>query len=160
MNDKKLETVVSWARIVSALAVIVSLLYVGYEFRRTSALTSQEVDGILFERAQKANSTLVESSGIAEIVLAAARAPDEMSEADRLRYLAYQHNFFDSWEIAWNYHEDDILDVESWTTWDEWFAREAMLRPRFGWTENRHNHTGTGFRTHVDEVLSMTENGG
>jgi len=144
MNQKKLEIVVSWARIISALTVIVSLLYVGYEFRRTSALTSQEVDGILFERAQKANSTLVDSPGMADIVLAAARAPDEMSDTDRLRCLAYQHNFFDSWEIAWN----------------EWFAREAMLRPRFGWTENRHNHTGVGFRTHVDEVLSMSRSSG
>ena len=49
MNARKLQAYASLAEVVSAAAIIVSLLYVGYEFRRTGTLTSREVDVMLFE---------------------------------------------------------------------------------------------------------------
>ena len=154
MDGRKLHTYASIAEVVAALAVIVSLLYAGYEFRRASTLSSREADGILFERVREANRMLIESPGIAEIVVTAGRDPDALSEADRIRFLAYQHDFFDSWEIGWDYHEDGILDDETWSEWDEWFASEARRRPAFGWTDNREHFTGLDFRDHVDSVLS------
>jgi hypothetical protein len=90
------------------------------------------------------------SSRFAEIVVSAARDPGALSEADRIRFLAYQHHFFDTWEIGWYYHMDGILNDETWRGWDEWFTAEARRRPAFGWTDNRHNFTGLDFRAHVD----------
>lgn len=68
MNKDRVLIYASLAEIVSALAIVISLLYVVSEFRRTETLTSREVDTILFER---------------------------------VRYLAFQHVFFDTWETAW-----------------------------------------------------------
>lgn len=154
MDQNRLQSYASIAEVVSAIAIIISLLYVGYEVRRTSTVTSRQADLILFERSREWNRLLIESPGIAEIVVEAETAPDDMSEADRLRYLAYQHDFFDSWEIGWYYHADGILDTEAWLDWDEWFTREALARPAFAWTENRHHFTGPDFRDHVDRVLT------
>lgn len=110
MDRERLQTYASLAEVISAVAIIISLLYVGYEVRRTSTLSSREADVILFERGREANRILIESPGMAEIVVAAGTAPDRMSAPDRLRYLAYQHDFFDTWEIAWYHHADGILD--------------------------------------------------
>lgn len=153
MNERKLQAYASLAEVVSAAAIIVSLLYVGYEFRRTGTLTSREADVILFERSREANRLLIETPGLAEIVVVAETTPEELGPADRLRYLAYQHDFFDSWEIGWYYREDGILDAATWRDWDEWFTAEARRRPAFAWTENRRHFTGETFRRHVDSVL-------
>jgi len=150
MNKKNVQLYASLAEIVSAAAIIVSLLYVAYEFKRTETLSSNEVDLIVFERVRDANSMLVNNSELADLVIRASRQPDDLTEAERLRYLAYQHIFFDSWEIAWMYHEDGILEEPTWQEWDEWFIGEAKRRPAFGWTENRHNFTGEPFLRHVD----------
>lgn len=154
MDQNRLQSYASIAEVVSAVAIIISLLYVGYEVRRTSTVTSREADVILFERGRELNRLLIESPGLAEIVVEAETAPDDMSEANRLRYLAYQHDFFDSWEIGWYYHADGILDTDAWLDWDEWFTGEARARPAFAWTQNRHHFTGLDFRDHVDRLLA------
>jgi len=154
MNEKKLQTYASLAEVVAAFAVIVSLFYAGYELRRSSTLSSREADGVLFERVGEANRALIASPEIAEIMVTAERDPDALTEADRIRFLAFQHDFFDSWEIGWDYHKDGILDDETWNEWDQWFSSEARRRPAFGWSENRHHFTGLDFRDHVDGVLS------
>ncbi len=159
MDEKKLQTYASLAEVVSALAIIVSLLYVGYEVRRTSIVTGREADVILFERGREANRLLIESPGLAELLVAADSAPHEMSEADMRRYLAYEHDFFDSWEMAWSYRVDGVLDDQTWREWDDWFAAEARRRPVFTWTENRHHFTGADFRDHVDRILSGPRGG-
>jgi hypothetical protein len=138
MDQNRLQTYASLAEVISAVAIIISLLYVV----------------IHFERGREANRVLIESPGMAEIVVAAGTAPDRMPAPDRLRYLAYQHDFFDTWEIAWYYHTDGILDTETWLDWDEWFTRQARAAPAFAWTDNRQNFTGLDFRDHVDAVLA------
>lgn len=153
MNRERVQVYASVAEIISALAIVVSVLYVVSEFRRSATLTSQEVNVILYERTRAFEETLVESPDLARIVITAAAEPEAVPEADRLRYLAYQHIFFDTWEIAWDYHDDGILDDPAWDSWDAWFVSEAGRRPDFGWTENRHNYTNPEFVRHVDENL-------
>jgi len=88
-------------------------------------------------------------------VLLARQEPARLSEVDRLRYLAYQHVLFDSSEVAWIYHEDEVLEDATWVEWAEWFSAEARRRPVFGRVENRANFTGPGFRAHVDRILGV-----
>ena len=61
MNREKLQVLAAIAEVVSAIAIVVSLIYVGYEFRRTGTLSSNEVDTILFERVREMNGMLIEN---------------------------------------------------------------------------------------------------
>jgi len=144
----------SIAEIVSAVAIVISLLYAANEFRQSNTLSTREADLILFERVANENREIVSTPGLAEILVAASEDPDDLSPADRVRFLAFQHNFFDSWEIAWEYHHSGILDAETWEGWDAWFSKEARERPAFGWTENRDDFTGEAFRNHVEAQLA------
>lgn len=154
MNESRLRTYASLAEVVSGVAIVVSLLYVAYEFRRTSTVSSREAEAVLYERGREANRLRIESPGLAEIIVVAEETPESLSEADRLRFLAYQHDFFDTWEIGWDYHTSGILEDDAWASWDEWFSAEARRRPVFAWTENRHHFTGAEFRVHVDRMLA------
>ena len=153
MNEKRLQAYASIAEVISAAAIVVSLLYAGYEFRRSNTITSLDADLLLYERVQEANRHVIETPGMAEILVMADTAPSRLSEADRLRFLAFQHGFFDTWEIGWYQYSEGILDDDAWGSWDAWFTSEAKLRPTFGWTENRRHFPTDAFRSHVDSVL-------
>jgi hypothetical protein len=153
-NERKLQTIASFGEIVSALAVVVSLLYAVYEIRRTQTLSSRDVDEVLFASVQASNTLLIESPILADIIVEANRDSEGLSEAERMRYLAFQHIFFDAWEIAWSYHVDGILSDDSWEEWNAWFSLEATRRPSFGWSENRHHFTGPAFLDHVDAIVT------
>jgi len=155
MNERRVQLYASIAEIVSALAVVVSLLYVASAFRQTKTLTEREIDAQLFERVREANSILIENRDMAAIVLAAADDPASLAPVDRLRYLAMQHQFFDSWELAWGYHAEGVLGAEIWREWDDWFASRARELPRIAWVENRKHFSGAEFRQHVDRVVGF-----
>lgn len=155
MNHQRLQSYAAIAEVFGAFAIVCSLVYAGYELRRSTRMSSLEVDVILYEREREHNAVLFESPDMAQLVLVARAAPDDLLGADRLRYLEYQHDFLDSWEIAFAYHRDGILDRESWEGWDEWFTREMRSRPAFAWEENRYNFVPGPFMDHVDSALSV-----
>ncbi len=96
MNQSKLQTYTSIAEIVSAFAIVVSLLHAGYEFRHSSTLSSREVDVLLFERSGYANRMLIETPGLAEIVLTGRTNPEKLSGADWLRFETFQRIWFNT----------------------------------------------------------------
>ena len=153
MNERKLQAYASLAEVVSALAIIVSLLYVGFEFRRTRTMSSREADVVLYERLQESNRMLVETPGLAETLISWETSPEELSEADRQRFLAFQQIFFETWELGWYYHGDGILEESSWADWDRWFTAEARRTSVSAWNEVRDRFAGGSFQNHVDLAL-------
>ncbi|MDX1502799.1 MAG: hypothetical protein R3325_10590 [Thermoanaerobaculia bacterium] len=141
MRRERLQTVVSIAEIVSALAVVVSLVYVAHEFRRSQTLTSTDVQTALYERMLEMDRLLIESPGLAEVLVAADGDPEALAPADRRRFQAYEHIFYDTWELAWTAHTEGVLEEAAWQDWGGWFAAEARRRPPLGWTANRENHS-------------------
>ena len=153
MDSKKLQVYVSFAEVVSAIAVVLSLVYLGNEVRHASTMDSREADLLLFERVQRVHRLVIESPGLAEIIVTAEASPQDLAPADRLRYLTYEHEWYNSWEVGFNSHAEGILDDEDWRSWKEWFTQEARRQPRFGWVENRQHFTGSEFREHADSLL-------
>lgn len=73
-------------------------------------MSSGEADVLLYERVREANRLMIETSNLADILVEARNAPEDLSAAERLRSPAFQHNVFDSRELGRNQHEDGILD--------------------------------------------------
>ncbi len=152
MSRTRLETVVSLAEIVTALAVVASLLYAASEFRRSQTLTSTDVETLLYQRMLERDRLLIENPELAELQITAARRPEALSPAQMARFLAYEHVFYDSWELAWSAGRDGVLGEAAWNDWNGWFVAEARRRPRAGWTGNRRNHSD-GFVRYVEDRL-------
>ena len=152
MAERDLSTLKFTAEMISAVAIIISLLYVGYEIRQTQVLSQRSVDELLFARNQESNRVLIENPDFAEIFVRARRDPDSLSEAERVRYLAFEHNMIDNWEIAFYAHYDGVLSEEYWAEWDDYYRAQMQRRPRYAWTENRHLFVGP-FAEYVDEFM-------
>ena len=139
------------AQLVGALAVVLSLVYVASEFRQSQALSSSQLEEYLYGRVLEMNRLVIENPDLASI-RARARSSSDLSPSDSVRFLAFEHIYYDSWERAYDGYTDGILEPRAWAEWDEWFAAEARSRPRFGWTDNRRNFTGD-FAAYVDRML-------
>ena len=142
----------SVVQILSALAVVGSLVYAVSEFKRSETLNSRDVENTLYQRMLEMDRLLIETPDLAEIVAQATNDPDGLSPEGRVRFLAYEHIFYDSWESAWYYHRDGVLEESAWRSWNTWFLGESKRRPLLGWTGNRQN-TDSSFLEYVDAHL-------
>ena len=158
MRRISLQTTVSLAEIVTAVAVVVSLLYAVSEFKRSQTLTSTDVQTIVYDRMLEMDRLLIENKDLAEITVAAMEQPESLTPADTARFLAYEHIFYDSWELAWAAHQDGVLEEKAWDGWNTWFVEEAKRRSAFGWAGNRKNH-GADFIRYVEAQVGSRPSG-
>ena len=149
----ELKTVVSLAEIISALAIVVSLIYAVNEFKRSQTITSRDVENIAYTRMMELDRLLVENPDFVKIYTAALSNPDTMKEEDMIRYLAFEHIYYDSWETLWYYYNEGVMDKDAWNSWNSWFVTDSKQRPVIGWEGNRKNYAG-GFLEMVDDQLS------
>ena len=96
---------------------------------------------------------LIETAGLADILVRVADDAASLSSSERARYLAYEHIFYDSWELAWVSHAEGILEDRAFADWNSWFAEEARRKPPLGWTGNRRNH-GDDFIRYVETQIA------
>ena len=142
MKKTRLKNLVSIAEIISSLAIVLSLFYAAYEFSRSKTLTNRDVENIIYQRMLEMDRLIIENPGLSHLFLKAADHPDSLSREEQMRFLAFEHIFYDSWESAWYYYHEDILDEETWTGWNTWFIAEAKRRPALGWHGNRKHFNG------------------
>lgn len=152
MSKMNLSTTVSVAEIISSFAVVISLIYVGYEFKRSEKVTNKEADNMIYEKVQETNRLLIENADLATIILKTVTNPDELTSEEEMRYLAFEHIFYDAWESAWNYNQAGILDKETWRTWNDWFIKESNRKSILSWEGNR-RHYGGEFLNYIDSIL-------
>ncbi|HSR51705.1 MAG TPA: hypothetical protein VLV83_12820 [Acidobacteriota bacterium] len=148
-----LQTAVSLAEIVTALAVVVSLVYAANEFSRSRDLTSTDVQTIVYDRMLEMDRLLIENKDIADILVRVTKDPGGLTAADTARFLAYEHIFYDSWELTWTAYNEGILKEDAWKDWNAWFAAEAGRRSPSGWAGNRKNH-GDDFVQYVESRVT------
>ena len=142
MRVGKLRTAVSIAEIISALAVGVTLVYAVSELKRSRALTSTNIETVLYDRMLEMDRLLVEADGFADILVLARKDPERLTSGELARYLAYEHIFFDAWEAAVQARKDGLMSEEMFESWDHFFAADASRRPKLAWTGNLRFYDG------------------
>ena len=156
MKKPKLETVVSFAEIISSIALIISLLYAAYEFNRSKTLTNRDVENILYERMFRIDQLIIENKDLTNLVLKASESTNELTPDEKMRYLAFEHIFYDSWESAWYYYNEGILEKPNWDSWNSWFISETKNKPILSWEGNRKNYSGK-FLEYIDKLYKYKQ---
>ena len=110
MKKTNLNTIVSIAEILSSLAVVLSLFYALYEYKRSNTLTNRDVENIIYNRMMEMDRLIIENNDLSKIILMASSSPEELTPDEQLRYVSFEHIFYDGWETAWYYYHDGILE--------------------------------------------------
>ena len=153
MRDSRLSTAVSIAEIISALAVIATLVYAVGELKRSQILVSSDIETVLYDRMLEMDRLTIEADGMAGILNRAYENPESLDPVELARYLAYEHIFYDAWEAAVEARKGNLISDESFTSWDAFFAADAARRKRPAWTGNLHNYDGE-FTDYVESRVS------
>lgn len=151
MKRLNLSLIVSLAEIVSSLAIIISLFYLANEYKRTNTLTNRDVEAMLYENMQEMDRIIIENEKIPELLVKVKENNEKLNEVEKLKYLAFEHIFFDSWESAYFHYKEGTLTPESWGSWNAWFVAELQLKPDIAWEGNRKNYSGA-FLTYIDNL--------
>jgi len=141
MKKGKLQWLVSVTQILSSLAVLISIIYLVTEYNRSGLLNQRNIENKVYERVMTLNQLLIEHPELAEIVVKAQANSDSLTTTETIRYLAYEHIFYDTWETLWVGHKDGLIEDDVWKDWNDWFLLKAKEKPAISLEENRDNLT-------------------
>jgi hypothetical protein len=151
----RIEDAASLAEIVSAVAVVVSLIYVASEIQQnTHALQESNAQVVLTLGHGWTDWNRDESFAAAVVV--AYEDPSELTAVQARQVSAWMGRGLDVWESAYSSREKGLMTDELFDAWDAAFV--ALMKEhevwRLGWTEKRHAYHES-FRMYVDGVVAQ-----
>ena len=136
MKKYKLQTIVSVTQILSSFAVLISIIYLVTEYNRSGLMNEKSIENLVYGRFMRLDELIIENPDMAEIIIKASNNSDNLTKTEVLRYAAYEHIFYDSWETLWVGHRDGLIGDKTWKEWDEWFKDKAKAKPVLALKEN------------------------
>ena len=133
MAERELKYWVAIAEIISAAAVVISLIYVGLEIRRSTLESEADIQAELLSYTVQRRYLIIESSDLSSLLAKGYADPTRLSPDELLRFQSYVELFYVAWERAFNARAADVLSEELFDGWDAWFISVAERDPAFVW---------------------------
>ena len=152
-----LELIIAVCEVVGAVAVVVSLIYVGYQIRDNTTSQHAMMHQHLSDSQNEANRGISERPEVAELL---AKANDDLmalSAADRIRLDFVYFTFFNLWHSAFANYRRGMLEERIWRQWDdgyEWLFVRPATKEVWRGLENIYEPE---FRAHVESKVKDSE---
>ena len=154
MSKRSLKNWVEIAEITSAVAVVLSLLYVGFEIRRTTVQSDADIQEELLSYTHQRRYLLIENKDLSELLAKGYENPADLTAGEALQFQNYSELLFVAWERATMAKTAGVFTVAIYDAWDAWFISVAQQTPSFVWPMVRDSQAWSPlFVQHVDEAL-------
>lgn len=158
MTERRLGNWVAIAEIVSAVAVVISLIYVGLEIRRTTLESDADIQAELLSYTHQRRYLVIESVDLSSILAKGYADPTQLSPDEALRFQGYVELLYAAWERAYMTREAGIFSEDLFREWNRWFTSVAERDPAFVWPMVRDSQGWhPPFVEHVNRSLSDTK---
>jgi hypothetical protein len=154
-------TLAEWstiADIAAAVAVVVSLLFVGLQVRdNTEALRSRN-ERALVDALESLELSRVTDAGFAELMLRA-ETGGALSDVDRSRVQALAYLYLDNWEQAFHDRQKGLIDADIWQALDDWLtarSRHAYFHAAVADAATSGTYS-QDFAAHLRDILTSTD---
>lgn len=138
--------------ITSALAVVLSLVFVGLELRQNTAATSGQVFFQLNEHSSATKMTIAQDPELASLVTRGNDDPESLTELEQARYIEWTRARFNFLEAYWVYRKKGLIDdSDSAGMQGSICDTFAVNGTRWTWR----NHLGNYTEGFVDDVEKM-----
>ena len=118
MQKSDLPIWASVAEVISAMAVVFSLLYVGYEINRNTDIMDSDQNSMVFEAMRSWEQLLIVDEKLTDLYVRAASEYETFSTAEQFRYRMLVVQYVGIWEQAFEGSQSRLLDAENWTSWN------------------------------------------
>ncbi len=117
MSKIKLAEIAQIAEVIAAVAVVVSLIYVGTEVQsNTSAVRGAAMQGIATTDAD-ALMTIAADAELSEIIRVGQQDPSRLNPADAFRYGLFLRQFWLSFQNIYQQSELGLIDSSVWQSY-------------------------------------------
>ena len=117
MSKIKLAEIAQIAEVIAAVAVVVSLIYVGTEVQsNTSAVRGAAMQAIATTDAN-ALMTIAADAELSEIIRVGQQDPSQLNPADAFRYRLYMRQFWLSFQNIYQQSELGLIDSSVWQSY-------------------------------------------
>jgi len=153
MPTLKLSDWANLAEIVASVAVVLSLIYVGFQINQNTVAIQQESHQSVQEILQDIDLTLAVDTELLKVVMHAEKSPSEVTELQWRRFTHMAFPNIATWEFVYLARSEGAMTEAQWAAFNPYFTSlvcKAGYR-RF-WKENRPVFT-PNFALHVDTVI-------
>ncbi len=154
MIERKLNAWVAIAEIISAVAVVISLIYVGFEIRSSTRESEADIQAELLSYTARRRYVVIESSDLSSLLARGYADPTQLSPDETLRFQSYIELLYVAWERAYMTRAAGVLSDELFDEWNDWFISVAEQTPAFVWPMVRDSQAWLpDFVQHVNKSL-------
>ncbi len=149
-------SVVIVAEVVGTFAIVVSLLFVGYQVSQNTKHVRANTDRHVGDAIRANLQLIAENEGLANILIRCHADPEILTDAESARYQAFLQLCMDSWEYCWWRREDGLMSQIDWREWDTYFtawAKKYLTRQH--WPIVKWGYSDE-FVQHVDRILEAS----
>lgn len=148
-----LDTLANLGEFVSAIAVVVSLLYLAYQVRQSTHSLRTENYARALERIATMQARLSSDAAFAAIVTRGAIDPSRLTVEQRVQFTWTFYEMFGAFEFMFHQSESGALPREVWQRWSETLAWWISLPGVQAWWAARPAPFSPSFTRHVDGRL-------
>lgn len=149
-----MKNLTNWTETVGFAAVVLSLIFVGYEIRESTLATKAANHYALQGLMTNLTNTILESEELSHIdhIMQTSEGYADLTPLQKSRADSIRVYNFNIWEAAFYNHVEGQLDNEIWDAWNRYNRSILTADSWKAWQENKH-HFGESFSKHVDNVF-------
>ena len=114
------------AEIIGAVAIVISLVYVGQELNANTAAVQAASLQSVTNASSVSMLAVVENEDFARIRIQAMRDPSQLSETEQLRWFLYQRQMWLHFQNVWQQWELGTLDNGIWEGYERVICRDLL----------------------------------
>ncbi len=147
----KLSEWASVAEIAGAVAVVVTLVYLGVEVSQNTSAVKANTRQAMIDYGREQSEILVTNTALASLVSRGEEDPSSLTAHERQQFYEFTTWRLAMWETAYLNNEEGLLDDEMWLAWDGYYR--LLVADKIGyaafWRDTR-PQWHSRFMAHID----------
>jgi hypothetical protein len=128
------------AEIAGAIAIVVSVIYLGVQIRANTKVLRSQAHYNALSLAQRPFEMAIADQGLADLIETSYASPEKLTQQQWVRCANYLFMQFNSWEYLYYQNIDGSIPRQLWVGADAYFKELIKTKPglkRF-WSEYQH----------------------
>ena len=153
MDGLNLESLANLADFISAIVVVVSLVYLAYQVRQNTESLRTENYARVLERVANMQARLGADAVFSELITRGATDPVRLTAGERVQFTWTFYEMFGAFEFMFHQAGSNALPMEVWERWSETLSWWISLPGVKAWWISRPAPFSASFTRYVDGKL-------